>query len=162
MSRPKRPRPVPRRSRPQKPAARLPESKNRRVGTAVWVVVVVVVVIGILVGIGLAEEGPVPVERDPVIVAAGQELFAASCAVCHGTDLRGSSTGPSFLLPTYAPNHHADEAFQSAVARGVPPHHWSFGPMAPIEGLSRDDVSKIVAYVRSVQESAGIFIDPAH
>jgi mono/diheme cytochrome c family protein len=128
----------------------------------VWVVVAVTVVIGTLVGLGLAEEGPVPVERDQAAVAAGEEQFVASCAVCHGPDLLGSPTGPPLLVPTYAPNHHGDEAFQQAVAFGVPPHHWNFGPMAPIEGLSRDDVSQIVAYVRTMQEAEGIFIDPTH
>jgi hypothetical protein len=64
------------------------------------------------------------------------------------------------LVPTYAPNHHGDEAFQRAVVAGVQPHHWNFGPMVPVEGLSRDDVSKIVAYVRSVQEAEGILRDP--
>ena len=37
-----------------------------------------------------------------------------------------------------------------------------FGPMVPVQGLGRDDVAKIVAYVRTVQESEGIFRDPTH
>jgi len=113
-------------------------------------------------GIGIGRRGAGPVERDQAAVAAGEEQFVASCAVCHGPDLLGSPTGPPLLVPTYAPNHHGDEAFQQAVAFGVPPHHWNFGPMAPIEGLSRDDVSQIVAYVRTMQEAEGIFIDPTH
>jgi len=162
MSRPKGRRPVARSNRTTAPAAQPPQSKRRPISTAVWVVVAVTVVIGTLVGLGLAEEGPVPVERDQAAVAAGEEQFVASCAVCHGPDLLGSPTGPPLLVPTYAPNHHGDEAFQQAVAFGVPPHHWNFGPMAPIEGLSRDDVSQIVAYVRTMQEAEGIFIDPTH
>ena len=162
MSRPKRRRSVARPDRSRKPAAPTPQSKNRRVSTAVWVVVVVTVIIGTLVGLGLAGEDPGPVERDPGVVAAGEELFIASCAVCHGVELRGSPTGPPLLVPTYAPNHHGDEAFQRAVAFGTPAHHWGFGDMAPIPGLSRDDVSKIIEYVRSVQEAEGIFIDPTH
>ncbi len=162
MSRQKKRRPVARPNRPTVPAAQPPQSKRRPISTAVWVVVAVTVVIGTLVGLGLAEEGPVPVERDQAVVAAGGELFGASCAVCHGPDLRGSQTGPPLLVPTYAPNHHGDEAFQRAVEFGVPTHHWNFGDMAPVAGLSRDDVSQIVAYVRTMQEAEGIFRDPTH
>ncbi len=162
MSRRKGRRPTAGPRRATGPAAHKPPSKRRRVSTGVWVVVAVILVIGTLLGLRLGEEGPAAAERDPEVVAAGQELFVASCAVCHGVDLRGSQTGPPFLLPTYAPNHHGDEAFQRAAASGVPPHHWNFGPMPPVPGLSRDDVSKIVAYVRSVQEAEGIFNDPTH
>ncbi len=162
MSRPRKRRPAARSNRPTAPAAHSSGSKRRPISTAVWVVVAVTVVIGTLVGLGLAEEGPAPTERDPAAVVAGEELFGTTCAVCHGPDLRGSQTGPPLLVPTYAPNHHGDEAFQRAVAFGVPSHHWGFGDMAPIEGLSRDDVSQIVAYVRTMQEAEGIFIDPTH
>lgn len=162
MSRQKNERRVPGPDRPKKVVADTSQSKNRRVSTAVWVVISVTIVIGTLVGLGTLEEGPVLVERDPVAVAAGEELFVASCAVCHGLDLRGSPTGPPFLVPTYAPNHHGDEAFQRAAAFGTPAHHWGFGDMAPIPGLSRDDVSQIIEYVRSVQEAEGVLIDPTH
>lgn len=161
MSRPKKQRRV---ARPQARSRRRLEKQSpapQRV--AIATVAVVTVVVGVFMLLALGEEPAANVvERDPAIVAAGEELYAATCAVCHGTDLRGSATGPPFLVPTYAPNHHADEAFQRAVAFGVQPHHWGFGPMAPLPGLSRDDVSKIVAYVRTIQESQGIFRDPTH
>jgi mono/diheme cytochrome c family protein len=104
----------------------------------------------------------VPGSRDPAVVSAGADLFAANCAVCHGPDVNGSATGPPLLHPYYAPNHHADEAFQRAVAFGVVPHHWDFGEMAPLPHLTRDDVEKIIAFVRAEQESAGIYEDPSH
>ena len=99
--------------------------------------------------------------RDSVEVAAGAELYAANCAACHGVDLNGTDTGPPFLDVIYAPNHHADEAFQRAVAGGVQPHHWNFGPMEPVAGLTRADVALIIEFVRSEQEAAGILRDPA-
>ncbi len=100
--------------------------------------------------------------RDPVEIALGAELYSASCAVCHGSDLEGTDTGPPFLNTIYAPNHHADEAFQRAVLGGVVSHHWNYGTMAPVDGLDRDEVALIVEFVRSEQEAAGIIRDPSH
>jgi len=100
--------------------------------------------------------------HDPAAIAEGKQLFLANCAACHGVDLMGSETGPPLLHVYYAPNHHGDEAFQQAVARGVVPHHWDFGPMDPVPGLTRDDVAGIIAFVRSEQEAAGIVRDPSH
>ena len=89
------------------------------------------------------------------LVADGAELFAASCALCHGADLRGTGTGPSFLSIVYEPNHHSDAAFFLAVQRGAPSHHWDFGDMPPVAGLEEDDVAAIVAFVRDAQQREG-------
>jgi mono/diheme cytochrome c family protein len=91
-----------------------------------------------------------------VDLARGQELYVQNCAVCHGPAAEGTAQGPTFLHEVYVPSHHADEAFQRAVAQGVQPHHWDFGPMPPIAGLSRGDVADITAYVRQLQVEAGI------
>ena len=55
----------------------------------------------------------------------------------------------------YEPNHHGDDAFRSAIANGAAQHHWDFGDMEPIPGLSDDEVDAVIAYVRSVQEKEG-------
>ena len=88
-------------------------------------------------------------------ISAGQALYEATCAVCHGMDLRGTSVGPSFLSRVYEPGHHGDGAFVLAVTRGAPEHHWDFGPMPQVSGLDLDDIAAITAYVRSVQEAEG-------
>ncbi|MEX1126706.1 MAG: cytochrome c [Acidimicrobiia bacterium] len=93
--------------------------------------------------------------QDPEFVAAGAELYVAHCAECHGTDLRGTDKGPSHLSIVYEPNHHADGVFLVAVQRGSQAHHWSFGDMPPIQGLSTDDVDAIVAFVRETQRLEG-------
>ena len=93
--------------------------------------------------------------QDPALVARGEALYQASCADCHGADLRGTDRGPSHLSEIYEPNHHADIAFLLAVRRGTPAHHWTFGAMAPVEGLSEDDVAAIGAYVREAQRTEG-------
>ena len=56
----------------------------------------------------------------------------------------------------YEPSHHGDESFQLAVAQGVRAKHWRFGNMAALEGLTRADVSAIIAYVRELQRVNGI------
>jgi hypothetical protein len=43
-----------------------------------------------------------------------------------------------------------------AAQRGVQQHHWSFGPMPPAPAASADDVGRITAYVRWLQQQAGI------
>lgn len=89
-------------------------------------------------------------------IASGRELYAANCAQCHGADLRGSSQGPPHIDPIYEPNHHADVSFRLAIARGAPQHHWNFGAMPPIAGLTDQDVTDIIAHVREQQRAAGI------
>jgi len=87
---------------------------------------------------------------------AGKKLFEARCAQCHGADLRGSKEGPPLLHRIYEPSHHADIAFQIAAKYGTRQHHWNFGDMKPVEGVSADDVAHITAYVRYQQREAGI------
>jgi mono/diheme cytochrome c family protein len=157
-----RPRQRPHAARAHGQQANKPAPTARRIGLIVGSIAVGVAVIAIGLSSGNRADIATAATRDPSEVAAGAELFAASCATCHGADLAGTNTGPPFLNAIYAPNHHADEAFQRAVAQGVQPHHWSFGPMVPVDGLSRDEVALIIEFVRSEQEAAGILRDPSH
>ena len=61
-----------------------------------------------------------------------------------------------FIDVIYEPNHHADAAFVLAVQRGVAAHHWKFGDMPPQPQVTIDEVRLITAYVRSLQQAAGI------
>ena len=92
---------------------------------------------------------------DDPIVALGAEVYQQSCASCHGPDLRGTDKGPSHLSLVYEPNHHPDDAFRSAIANGTPQHHWNFGDMPPVEGLSDEEVEAVIGFVRSEQNRLG-------
>jgi hypothetical protein len=47
-------------------------------------------------------------------------------------------------------------AFVLAAAQGVRAHHWGFGNMPAIEGVTNEDVVQITAYVRALQRANGI------
>ena len=89
-------------------------------------------------------------------LARGSEVYAANCASCHGANLEGTDRGPSHLSVVYEPGHHPDAAFRAAIENGAMQHHWPFGPMPPVEGLSDTDVDAVIAFIRSEQERQGL------
>ena len=87
----------------------------------------------------------------------GKLAFEAKCSACHGTNAAGrDGMGPPLVHIIYEPNHHGDESFQLAAKSGVRAHHWSFGNMPAVEGITRGDVTMIVAYIRELQRANGI------
>ena len=98
-----------------------------------------------------------PVELSKV-AQIGKIAFQSNCLACHGENAVGQKgVAPPLIHKIYEPSHHGDESFQRAVAVGVRAHHWKFGNMPSIEGLTRGDVKAIIAYVRELQEANGIF-----
>lgn len=88
----------------------------------------------------------------------GQTAFNAKCASCHGENAAGQDgVAPPLVHKIYEPSHHGDEAFVRAALNGVQGHHWPFGNMPPVEGLTRGDIIAIVAYVRQLQRANGIY-----
>ncbi len=76
--------------------------------------------------------------------ATGAEIFAATCARCHGVDARGGSIGPD-LGPESEAATKDDAALVLTVTRGrgrMP----AFG-----SELSADQIDRVVAYLRSIQ-----------
>jgi len=86
----------------------------------------------------------------------GRALFEANCAVCHGENAVGSDQGPPLVHRIYEPSHHGDMAFVLAARQGVRAHHWRFGNMPPVDGVSDEAVLQITAYVRALQRANGI------
>ena len=87
----------------------------------------------------------------------GQIAFEQQCSACHGKNAAGSTgNGPPLVHPIYEPGHHGDTAFQRAALGGVQAHHWGFGDMPPVEGITPETVTLIAAYVRELQRANGI------
>jgi len=92
----------------------------------------------------------------PADLQQGEATFKANCAKCHGDRGVGTAQGPPLVHKIYEPNHHGDPAFQRAAANGVRAHHWQFGDMPKIDGVTPDDVDQIIKYIRWLQRQAGI------
>ena len=87
----------------------------------------------------------------------GKTAFEAKCAVCHGENAAGQDgVAPPLVHKIYEPGHHGDAAFLLAAKNGVRAHHWRFGNMPPVEGVTDGDVKMIVTYVRELQRANGI------
>ena len=91
------------------------------------------------------------------VAVQGKKLFDKNCASCHGVNAAGKQEiAPPLVHIIYEPNHHGDIAFKLAVKNGVRGHHWPFGNMPPMEGVSEKEVELIIRYVRELQRANGI------
>jgi cytochrome c len=87
----------------------------------------------------------------------GETAFNAKCAACHGINGAGrDGIAPPLIHKIYEPGHHGDMSFQLAAMNGVRAHHWPFGNMPPVEGITRSVITNITAYVRAIQRANGI------
>lgn len=108
-----------------------------------------------------SEESPgVTVQVTPAALSqeakAGEALFNATCAECHGPNAAGTNLGPPLIHDIYNPGHHSDQAFYLAAANGVRAHHWNYGDMPAQPQVSREEVTQIIRYIRELQEANGI------
>jgi mono/diheme cytochrome c family protein len=87
----------------------------------------------------------------------GRRGYDAKCASCHGANAAGQDgVAPPLVHKIYEPGHHGDMSFVLAAQNGVRSHHWTFGDMPPVDGLTAADVGYIVRYVRELQQANGI------
>ena len=86
-----------------------------------------------------------------------QMSYDAYCASCHGRNAVGTDKGPTFLHRVYHPGHHSDQSFYLAALQGARAHHWKFGDMKPVEGVTEAQLKLIVTYVRALQKANGLF-----
>lgn len=108
----------------------------------------------LLPGLTFAAEPRVDV---PFSMGLGQSLYREKCGSCHGTWGDGSDKGPPLMHKLYVPSHHGDKSFYRAAMQGVQAHHWPFGDMPPVPGITKRSMDKIVPYVRWLQRENGIY-----
>ena len=89
--------------------------------------------------------------------AEGRIAYVKSCAGCHGPNAGGlEGLAPPLVHKIYEPSHHGDQAFYLAALQGVRAHHWDFGDMPPVEGVTEAEIVQIVAFIRTLQVANGI------
>jgi len=99
-------------------------------------------------------------EAEPVVpfsLSLGFDGYRNNCASCHGDWGKGTEQGPPLMHGYYVPGHHGDAAFFRAIESGSPQHHWNFGDMPPVAGVSRDEAKQVVRFIRWLQAENGIY-----
>lgn len=86
----------------------------------------------------------------------GEMAFSIYCSDCHGKNAAGTDKGAPLVTQIYAPSHHGDFSFVRAVTLGVPQHHWLFGGMPPQPQVARQEIDRIIIYIRELQKANGI------
>jgi disulfide bond formation protein DsbB len=90
--------------------------------------------------------------------AAGAEVFAASCASCHGADAKGLPNLGKDLTASEFVSGMSDEELVAfiAVGRAADAEDNTTGVAMPPKGgnpaLSDEDLANVVAHIRSIQE----------
>ena len=93
----------------------------------------------------------------PFHLARGKMLYEENCSGCHALQLTGTDKGPPLLHPYYKPSHHGDQSFYRAALQGVQQHHWNFGNMPPVEGMTVEKMDSLVPYVRYYQQQKELY-----
>ncbi len=104
---------------------------------------------------GLAADAII-VPEFSAIAKQGEANFNENCAACHGINVAGTENGPTLIHTLYRVGHHPDGAFVSAARSGVIAHHWQFGNMPPVEGITDETLGPILVYLREIQRANGI------
>jgi len=133
----------------------------RRQTFPLLVVALVVAGLAVVSGAGWAQSDAIhPDPKQPEMtprLQLGLMNYSVYCASCHGKTGGGSDKGPTFIHRVYHPGHHGDGSFFTAAKRGARGHHWKFGDMKPVEGVTDAQLKLIVEYVRAVQRANGLF-----
>lgn len=134
--------------------------RQRPVWATAWLRRACGLLLASVIGAAACSEATTPMNlptETPAELQAGESAFNTFCARCHGERALGTNQGPPLVHKVYEPSHHGDAAFYRAAAQGVRAHHWQFGNMPKVDGITEEDVTQIIRYVRWLQRQAGIF-----
>mgnify|MGYP003625657497 FL=1 len=112
-------------------------------------------------GIDAASDGKALTEVNVPVLSnaekAGEVAYNKNCASCHGINAAGKEgLAPPLVHRIYEPNHHGDMSFVLAAKQGTRQHHWRYGNMPPVRGVSDGEIANIIAHVRRLQSANGI------
>ena len=83
----------------------------------------------------------------------GRALFAANCAVCHGTAGEGGAGAPPLTDPAYLPDQLSDAEVAAAIRGGVRDVREGYGAMPAFSNLTEEQIAALVEVVRELQGS---------
>lgn len=86
-------------------------------------------------------------QADAKAVTEGAVLFRQECVYCHGVGARGGMRGPDLTTGTWS-HGGADADLATTITDGVP------GTAMPPNKLTDEEVRRIIAYLRSIQQPA--------
>jgi cbb3-type cytochrome c oxidase subunit III len=106
-------------------------------------------------GIDFPEVEVMPILSSPELIASGQRLFNIACKSCHGIDGYGTPMAPALnnqIFLSETPN----AAIYQIIAGGIP------DTLMPAWGsrLTDQELQSLVAYMRSLEESAPAILPP--
>jgi cbb3-type cytochrome c oxidase subunit III len=106
-------------------------------------------------GVAFPEVEPVVFEITPELIAQGQQLYNVACKSCHGVEAYGTRMAPSLNNQQFL-GETPDAAIYQIIAGGVPE------TAMPAWGgrLTEEDLSALVAYLRSLESSAPPIANP--
>lgn len=98
----------------------------------------------------LPEPPAQPIIVTEKLLTSGAELYAQTCARCHGAEGQGTRRAPALNVRTFFDQYTADAALLQVVSRGVP------GTAMPAWGdrLSARELEGIVAFIRTWEPTA--------
>jgi mono/diheme cytochrome c family protein len=101
-----------------------------------------------------APERPIPVTEESL--ALGADLYASSCASCHGPDGQGTMRAPSLNVKSFLTATN-DVAIQQIITLGVP------GTAMPAWGdrMTEAEIQALVGFIRSWEPTAPEMAEPA-
>ena len=87
---------------------------------------------------------------------SGREHFAANCGSCHGAYGEGSDNGPVLIHMIYGETLFRDEEIVASVREGAPARNWPFGDMPAVPGVTDEQLTLMIGFLREVQAANGI------
>lgn len=111
----------------------------------------------ILTGINMPTLYAASEVKIPFSYAKGKQLFDENCSSCHGVKLDGTDKGPPLVHVFYKASHHGDRSFYKASLKGARAHHWNFGDMPPVKGMTTEKLDSIVPYIRFYQQQMKLY-----